>query len=184
LFQAFTNSLQAVYRELNAFVDTSLHMRRFLLFLGLVAVLAVPAVVSGATRSDGTLSVKRGRATINIKLQRGTVIGQMAKGTIRIRDLGPYDNSIPQIRHCRLRYPSSTTIACTGKKISFRAVDGRFVVRLNGSGIFLSAVGRGNVTITGAANPNFPNGVMAIDNAAYQPIPDFSMTFSLGTPTP
>jgi hypothetical protein len=159
-------------------------MRRFLLFLGLVAMLAVPAVVTAASRVDGTLSVKRGRALINIKLQRGTVIGRMAKGTIRIRDLGPYDNSIPQIHHCRLRYPNSTTIACTGKKIVFRAVDGRFVTRLNGSGIFLSAVGRGNVTITGAANPTFPNGVMSVDNAPYQQIPDFAMSFSLGSTTP
>jgi hypothetical protein len=159
-------------------------MRRFLLILGLVAMLAVPAVVTAASRVDGTLSVKRGRALINIKLQRGTVIGRMAKGTIRIRDLGPYDNSIPQIHHCRLRYPNSTTIACTGKKIVFRAVDGRFVTRLNGSGIFLSAVGRGNVTITGAANPTFPNGVMSVDNGPYQQIPDFETSFSLGSTTP
>jgi hypothetical protein len=159
-------------------------MRRFLLFLGLMATLAVPAVVPAAASTDGTLSVKRGRATINIKL-RGTVIGRMASGTIRIRDLGPYDDSIPQIRHCRLRYPNSTTIACTGKKIVFRAVDGRFVVRLKGSGIFLSAVGRGTVTVTGAANPNFPsNGVMSVDNGPYQQIPDFETTFTLGSITP
>jgi hypothetical protein len=159
-------------------------MRRFLLFLGLVAMLAVPAVVTAASSTDGTLSVKRGRATITIKLRRGTVIGSMAKGTIRIRDLGPYDNSIPQIRHCRLRYPNSTTMVCTGKKISFRAVDGRFVVHLNGSGIFLSAVGRGNVTLTGAANPSFPNGVMSVDNGPYQQIPDFELDFALGSTTP
>jgi hypothetical protein len=158
-------------------------MRRFLLFLGLVAAVSVPAVVTAASLTDGTLSVKRGRATINIKL-RGTVIGRMASGTIRIRDLGPYDDSIPQIRHCRLRYPNSTTIACTGKKIVFRAVDGRFVVRLKGSGIYLSAVGRGTVTVTGAANPNFPNGVMSVDNGPYQPILDFETTFTLGSTTP
>jgi len=152
--------------------------------LGLTAALALPAVVAAAAQTDGTLSIKRGRATINIKLQRGTVIGRMASGTIRIRDLGPYDNSIPQIRHCRLRYPNSTTIACTGKKIVFRAVDGRFVVHLKGSGIFLSAVGRGNVTVTGTANPNFPNGVMSVDNGPYQQIPDFETTFTLGSTTP
>jgi hypothetical protein len=159
-------------------------MKRFLLALGIVVALAVPTVVTAAARTDGTFSIKRGRATISIKLQRGTVIGRMAKGTIRIRDLGPYDNSIPQIHHCRLRYPDNTTIACTGKKIVFRAVDGRFVVRLNGSGIFLSAVGRGNVTITGAANPSFPNGVMSVDNAPYEQIPDFETAFTLGSTAP
>lgn len=160
-------------------------MRRFLLFVGLAAMFAVPAVVTAATRTDGALSIKRGRATITIKLKRGTVIGTMASGTIRIRDLGPYDNSIPQVRHCRLRYPDSMTIACTGKKITFRAVDGRFTTHLKGSGIFLSAVGRGNVTVTGAANPRFPNnGLMAVDNGPYQPIPDYEMNFALGSTTP
>jgi hypothetical protein len=160
-------------------------MRRFLLVVGLVAMLAVPTVVTAAARTDGSLSIKRGRATINVKLRRGTVIGSMASGTIRIRDLGPYDNSIPQIRHCRLRYPDSTTIACTGKKIVFRAVDGRFTTRLKGTGIFLSAVGRGNVTMTGASNPRFPNnGVMSVDNGPYQPIPDYEMIFALGSTTP
>ena len=159
-------------------------MKRFLLVLGIVVTLAAPTVVTAAARTDGTLSIKRGRVTLDIKLRRGTVIGSMAKGTIRIRDLGPYDASIPQIRHCRLRYPNSMTMACTGRKITFRAVDGRFLVHLKGSGIFLSAVGRGNVTITGAANPDFPNGVMAVDNGPYQPIQDFETSFALGSNTP
>jgi hypothetical protein len=64
-------------------------------------------------------------------------------------------------------------------------VDGRFVVHLKGSGIFLSAVGRGNVAITGAANPNFPsNGVMSVDNGPYQAIQDFETSFALGSTTP
>ena len=160
-------------------------MKRFLLVLGILVTLAVPTVVTAAAQTDGTLSIKRGRVTLDIKLRRGTVIGSMAKGTIRIRDLGPYDASIPQIRHCRLRYPNSMTMACTGRKITFRAVDGRFLVHLKGSGIFLSAVGRGNVTITGAANPTFPNnGVMSVDNGPYQQIPDFGMAFALGSTTP
>jgi hypothetical protein len=158
-------------------------MKRFLLFVGLVAMLAVPTVVTAASRADGTLSIKRGRALVNIKLQRGTVIGRMASGTIRIRDLGPYDSSIPQIHHCRLRYPNSTTIACSGKKIVFRAVDGRFTVRLKGTGIFLSAVGRGAVTITGNDNPNFSNGLLSLDNGPYEQIPDVATTFTLGTST-
>jgi hypothetical protein len=160
-------------------------MKRFLLALGLLVALAVPTVVTAAARTDGTFSVKRGRATIDIKLKRGTIIGRMAKGTIRIRDLGPYDNSIPEIHHCRLRYPNSTTIACTGKKIVFRAVDGRFTSHLRGTGIFLSAVGRGTVVLTGAATPGFPNGVMSLDNAPYQQIPDVETTLTLGSaPTP
>ena len=55
---------------------------------------------------------------------------------------------------------------------------------LRGTGIFLSAVGRGTVTIEGAADPSYPNGLMSIDNGPYQAIPDFEMTFPLGAAGP
>jgi hypothetical protein len=155
-------------------------MKRILLLLGLAAVLAMPIAVSASTGTDGTLSVKKGHATIVLKL-KGTTIGRMARGTIRIRDLNPYDNAIPQVRHCRLRYPNPLTVVCTGKKIVFRAVDGRFTVRLNGSGIYLSSVGRGSVTVQGAGSLTVPNGVMSLDNAPYQPIPDELTIYPLGT---
>jgi hypothetical protein len=160
-------------------------MRRFFLTLGLLAALAIPAVVTAAGRTDGTLSVKRGRATIAIKLTRGTVIGRLASGQVKIKDPTPFDASSPEVHHCRrLRYPTPNTTLCIGKKLTFRAVDGRFVVTAKGVGIFLSAVGRGTVTITGAANPSFPNGVMSVDNGPYEPIPDYE-TFQLGTaPSP
>jgi hypothetical protein len=160
-------------------------MRRFLLFLGLVAALAVPAVVIAAARTDGTLSVKRGRATIGIRLARGTVIGRVASGQVKIKDPSPYDGPRPELRNCRRRrHPNPNTTLCIGQKLSFRALDGRFVINLKGTGIFLSAVGRGTVTIAGAADPSYPNGLMSIDNGPYQAIPDFEMTFPLGAAGP
>jgi hypothetical protein len=160
-------------------------MRRFLLFLGLLAVLTVPAVVTAAASTDGTLSVKRGRATIAIRLARGTVIGRLAVGQVKIKDVSPYDGPAPDVHHCRrLRYPTPNTTLCIGRKLTFRALDGRFVVNVKGTGIFLSAVGRGSVTITGAGDPGLPNGVMSINNGVYEPIPDFQMIFPLGSPSP
>jgi hypothetical protein len=160
-------------------------MRRFLLFLGLVAALTLPVVVTAAARTDGTLSVKRGRATIGIKLTRGTVIGRVAVGQVKIKDPSPYDGAPPEVHHCRrLRYPSPTTTLCVGRRLTFRALDGRFVVNVKGTGIFLSAVGRGTVTIIGDSDPSTPNGVMSIDNGVYEQIPDFQTIFPLGAPSP
>src|SRR5205823_3560978 len=170
-----------VYRQLTGNVDTSPDMRRILLLLGLAAALSMPLAVSAAAGTDGTLSVKRGHATIVLKLH-GTAIGRLASGTIRIRDLNPYDGSTPQLRHCRLRYPNPWTIACKGRKIVFRALDGSFVVRLKGAGIYLSAVGRGTVTVQGAGSPSLSNGLMSLDDGPYQPIPDELATYTLGTP--
>jgi hypothetical protein len=147
--------------------------------------LAVPAVVSAAARTDGSLSVKRGRATITIRLARGTVIGRLAAGQVKIKDPSPYDGPPPDVRHCRrLRYPTPNTTLCIGRNLTFRALDGRFVVTVKGTGIYLSAVGRGTVTIIGDSDPSTPNGTMSIDNGAYEPIPDYQTIFALGTSGP
>jgi hypothetical protein len=160
-------------------------MRRFSIILGLLAALALPTVVTAAARTDGSLSIKRGRTTVAIKLARGTVIGRVAAGQVKIKDPTPYDESSPEVHHCRrLRYPTPNTTLCIGKKLTFRALDGRFVINVRGTGVFLSAVGRGTVTIIGDSNPSTPNGVMSVDNGAYEQIPDFQTVFALGTPSP
>ena len=160
-------------------------MRRFSIILGLLAALALPTVVIAAAQTDGSLSIKRGRTTVAIKLGRGTVIGRIAVGQVKIKDPTPYDASSPEVHHCRrLRYPTPNTTLCIGKKLTFRALDGRFVINARGTGVFLSAVGRGTVTIIGDSDPSTPNGVMSVDNGAYEAIPDFQTIFTLGTPSP
>jgi hypothetical protein len=150
-----------------------------LLLLLLAAAVAAPVALSaGAT--DGTLSVKAGRGVIVLKL-KGTVIGRLAYGRVRVVDKTPFDEQAPQFRHCRLRYVNVATTICTGRKLSFRALDGRYVVRVQGRGIYLSAVGHGRVTVDGVGDQGIPDGVMSIDDEPYQSLPDFPTTFDLGT---
>jgi len=156
-------------------------MGRTLLLFGLAAALALPATLSAATATDGTLSVKRGRGIVLVKF-KGTEIGRLAQGKVRITDRTPFDANSPQFRHCRIRYISASVTLCTGRKLTFRAVDGRYVVRVQGSGIYLSAVGHGTVMVDGAGDQGVPDGVMSIDDGPYQSLPDFATTFDLGTP--
>jgi hypothetical protein len=156
-------------------------MRRLLLVLAAAGVLATPALLSAATRTDGTLSVKRGHGQIMLKLRGGTAIGSVANGSVRIRDLLPANGQPPQFRHCRLRTINASTSVCTGRKLSFRALDGRYNVTTKGSGTFLSAVGRGFVTVDGAGDGTTPTGVMSFDSGPYQPIPIDPTTYPLGT---
>ena len=89
---------------------------------------------------------------------------------------------MPTFRHCKhLRYINPTTQLCTEKEISFRALDGRYTIMIQGSGIWLSAVGRGTVTIDGASEDGRPNGVMSIDDGPYEPLPVVPSVFPLGT---
>ena len=154
-------------------------MARTLYLLALVAALALPATVTAAAGTDGTLSVKRGHGQIVLKV-RGTVIGSLANGQVRIRDLTPFDGPSPRFRHCRtLRVINASTSVCKGRKISFRALSGPYVVTTRGSGTFLSAAGHGTVLFDGVDTA--PTGVMSFDGGPYQPIPVDPTTYPLGT---
>ena len=153
-------------------------MTRILLLFAAAGALAIPATISAASSGDGTLSVKRGRGLIMLKL-RGTAIGSMANGSVRIRDFTPFDGQSPQFRHCRVHQLSLSTTVCTGRKLSFRALDGHYAVRTKGTGIFLSAVGRGSVMVDGADSPATSDGVMSFDGGPYQPVPSIPTTYSL-----
>jgi hypothetical protein len=154
-------------------------MARTLSLLLLAAALAFPATLSAASTTDGTLSVKRGHGLIVTKL-RGTVIGSLASGTVRVKDLTPFDGQSPRFRHCHtLRPINASTTVCKGRKISFRALSGPYVVTTRGTGIFLSAVGHGSVMFDGVDTA--PTGVMSFDGGPYQPIPVDPTTYPLGT---
>lgn len=154
--------------------------RKFVIAI-LAAALALPATLSAATATDGTLSVKRGRGLVVLKF-KGTAIGRLNKGKVRITDKTPFDANSPAFRHCRIRYISASTTVCTGRRLSFRAPDGRYVVRVQGGGMYLSAVGRGSVMVDGAGDQGVADGVMSIDDGPYESLPDFATTFELGTP--
>jgi hypothetical protein len=157
-------------------------MGRTLLLLAVAAALAVPAALSAGAPSDGTLSVKRGRGLIVLKF-RGTAIGRLANGRVRIKDATPFDAQTPKLRHCKkLRVINLSTSVCSGRDLVFRAVDGRYTVNLQGKGIFLSAVGRGSVMVDGAGDDGLSDGVMSLDDAPYDSLPDDPVTFPLGMP--
>ena len=147
-------------------------MRRLLILLATVLALAVPAALLAAGGTDGTMSVKRGRAVIVFDKLQGAVIGRMATGKVRIRVLR------------RKRMITRTTTVCQGKKLTFRALDGHYVIRLQGAGIFLSAAGQGTGSTDGAGIAGLSNGVISFDDGPYGTIPDDPTPFTLGTPPP
>jgi hypothetical protein len=157
-------------------------MGRILLVAALIGAFTVPLSAAADTPADGTLSVKRGRGALVLKL-KGTVIGRVNNGRVQIRDFRPLDTNDPKITcKTRIRHIGAGTWVCKGRKIGFRVDDGRFNVKVSGTGIWISAVGRGPGTIDGAGDGGVSDGVMSIDNASYTSLPDFLTTFFLGTP--
>lgn len=157
--------------------------RTFLLAALLLAAFTVPAALSADRPGDGTLSVKRGRGTVALKL-KGTVIGRLTNGTVKVKDFRPFDANDPQFTGCkpRLRHPSFGVSVCQGRNVGYRVLDGRFNTTVHGTGISISAVGRGTVTVDGVGELGLPDGVMSVDDQPYESLPDDATTLTLGTP--
>jgi hypothetical protein len=157
-------------------------MKRILGLTLLLLAITVPLAVAGSTPTDGTLSIKRGKGTLALKVT-GTIIGHVNNGRIQIRDFKPNDANSPQWS-CKRHRISKQVTYCTGRNLGFRVENGRFTVNLRGTGISISAVAHGEVDIDGTGDNGLNDGVMSIDDAPYQSLPDFWTAFTLGSPAP
>ena len=161
-------------------------MRRGLVLSSLVLVLALPASVFALSfnKDDGTLSVKRGRGLVALNIT-GAILGRLDRGRIVAYDPDVTDGSGAVLRGCdryqdlsdTTRNPNDTKEVCAGTKIRFRLIGGKYALRIVGSGIFLSAVGQGDVTLTGS------DGFYSFNDEPYQDFPDTPVQFVLGAPS-
>jgi hypothetical protein len=151
-------------------------MRRLVLIL-LLCLLALPAAGLAAARAagDGTLVVKNASVT---KIQvdgRGTIFGHFDAGTLTVVDYNPFDTRDPQMNGCqRTQQKSDTTTICKGTDVRFYFPGGKYKVILTGTGISLSAVGRGSVTLAGAGTGD--DGTFAVNGGKPQPLPPYLPT--------
>jgi len=145
----------------------------------------IPAASLARTRdlSHGTLSVERGRGLVVLSF-RGGVIGAAVHGRVTISD--PVDDGTDAVfSNCdRTRELSDITTLCVGDDIRFRAVGGRWKVRVSGRGINLSAVGRGKVLLDGTGDgvPGAFDGFYSLNGEDALSLPDFPTLLPLAAP--
>jgi hypothetical protein len=146
-------------------------MRRLLTLLGVLA-LALPAG-AGAVRNDsgdGTLALRDGRGTFTIAA-RGGIIGSFARGSVTITDPIADDGTGPIVSGDDWSVDrSDTTTTYGGTKVRFRLIGGRFRIKLQGTGINLSLVGKGQVTLNGKGTDD--DGTYAVNGGSAIPVPD------------
>jgi hypothetical protein len=143
--------------------------------LGLAAsalLFAIPAISFARPMppGDGTLVVTKGRGTIVLQV-KGAVIGRMGNGKLTLTDNDPYDEQTPVVRHVRAKLQlNDATTVYKGQKIRYRMVEGSYRLKLEGTGIELSAVGRGWVTFDG--DDRFESdGMYSLNGTDFEPIP-------------
>jgi hypothetical protein len=162
-------------------------MRRLVLFGVLAAACAVPAVawaVGEVGSEDGTLSVKNGAGKVSMQFN-GSAVGRITRGTIKIVDPVAGDGAGADVWGCDSREVTNDIVTvCSGSNLRFRAVGGRYRIRLSGTGVYLSAIGRGGATLNGwGDDPDIPyDGVFSLNDGPYHSLPDTPQSFTLAAP--
>jgi hypothetical protein len=156
-----------------------------LLLVCVVAALATAALASAARPGpveDGTLSVRDGRATIQLRV-KGGVIGRLGSGKLTVtRQRG--DTSTVVVRGWDRSWDTNArTTVYTGRNIRFR-IDGdrRVTLKIHGSKINFSAVGRGDAALDGWGDPAkgvYFDGSYSLNGAPYKSLPDVRETLEL-----
>lgn len=156
----------------------------------LAVCLAIPAAafaVAGGT-DDGTLSVRNGIGKVGLEFD-GSVLGRVVgRGSIKIVYAFPSDGAGVNVFGCDDLFQTDTKTVCSsdgkGLPVRFRAIGGSYKIVLGGSGIYLSAVGTGTVTMNGAGdNPDVGfDGRYSINDEPYKSLPNYTRQYSLEAP--
>jgi len=151
-------------------------MRRLLTLCALVG-LAIPAAVQAATAADGTLAVKNATGLVMVAAN-GVIIGHADKARITITDADHTDGRVIVLGSDRKVLLGPTKTVYYGDDMRFKLLGGDNTLFIRGSGISLSAVGEGKVSLNGADVLNA--GKFSIDDGPFRPLPDVYQTFSFG----
>lgn len=150
-------------------------------FAGALALFVVSASIAGAAGPNvGTLSVERGKGLVMVDL-RGSLLGRLGSGSLRVTDTTPLDRYAGRVEGRKLTQErvGPRTVLYRGQGLRFRMLGGGYRVVVRGSGISVSAVGRGTVMLD--AEPRFVGddaGVYSLDGV------DCGLDPSLCTPLP
>ena len=163
-------------------------MRRLLATLSL-ALLALPVAPFAAAKTkapgDGTLVVRKATGKITVT-GKGLIFGRFDQGTLTIVDYNPDDGVEPQVNGAEKRtpLPGEGKVQYKGDNVRFRFFGGRYKLAFTGaSGVDLSAVGNGKVTLAGAG-PFFIDdyGFYSVDGSKLQPLTLATVQAQFGNP--
>jgi len=168
-------------------------MRKLVVLLCAFTALVAATVAWAAEPTAGTLSVERGRGAVMIDL-KGSVVGRVTSGTLRVMDHTPNDKYAAVVFGRKLTQErlGPRTVVYRGLGLRFRMLGGGYRMVARGSGITVSAVGRGSVMLDG--EPRFEAddiGVYSLDGTdcsvdplTCTPLPIEPERFLLEPPTP
>ena len=151
-----------------------------------LAVLVLPAAAYAAATApgDGTLVVRKATGKITVT-GKGLIFGRFDEGTLTIVDYNPDDAIEPQVNGAERKTSlDDGKWQYKGDNVRFRFFGGRYKLAFTGaSGIDISAVGSGRVTLAGAG-PFFMDdyGFYSVDGSKFQPLTLATVNTQFGSP--
>lgn len=158
------------------------------------SILAAAASVGAARAAEpdgGALSVEHGKGVVMLDL-RGSILGRLSTGSLRVTDQTPADRYAALVagRKVTQERVGPRTVVYRGQGLRFRMLGGGYRIVVRGSGIDLSAVGKGVAVLDG--EPRFAGddvGVFSLDGVdcgdepeLCLPLPSEPERFVLGPP--
>jgi len=140
-------------------------MRKLALITCSLVAAAVVASAGAVEPQVGALSVERGKGAVTLEL-RGVVLGRLSNGTLRVTDSTPNDRFTPLVVGRKLTQEriGPRTVLYRGSGLRFRMVGGGYRIVVRGTGISLSAVGRGSVILDGERTTDGDAGVYSLED--------------------
>ncbi len=168
-------------------------MRKPILLACSIAAAAVLGGSAGAAGPDvGVLSVEDGKGMVMLDL-KGSVLGRLSTGTLRVTDHTPWDRYSALVGGKKLTQErlGPRTVVYRGQGLRFRMVGGGYRIVVRGTGISVSAVGRGVVSLDGEPRVagedvgvySLEDGVDCdVERVLCTALPDEPERFTLGAP--
>jgi hypothetical protein len=122
---------------------------------------------------------------------RGVVHGRLASGTLQVTDRTPRDRfeEIVNARSLTEERLGPRTVLYRGQGLRFRMIGGRYRIVVRGTGVAISAYGRGAVQLDGEPRADGFTGLYSLSGADCSlepalctPLPDEPQRFTVGTP--
>ena len=142
-------------------------MRKLVLLVCLGAVAALLVGAARAAEPVGSLSVERGKGRFLLEVRGAVVLGRLANGSITVVDRTPNDLHVAAVSGRRVvvqRRLGPNRVFVRGQGLRFRTLGGSFRIFIHGTGVSMSIVGRGAVTLDGEPRtPGDDVGIYSVD---------------------
>jgi hypothetical protein len=145
-----------------------------------VALLGATFVGTGRGADVGMLSVEHGRGSIVLDVRGTSVLGRLGNGSITVLDRSPNDPYVANVTGKRVvqKRLGSSRVLFRGQGLRYRMVGGDYRIVVRGTGITLSAVGKGAIWLDG--EPRFEGVDCSVEAGLCTAIPDEPLRLRLG----